>query len=207
MLDTEVLSKVPARALDVVTPLGHVRFAVRAGGWDVPARPELTWGLASGARLCRWRHQAVRLDVLSGRTAAGLPGVTRETTILRVLAREDVGEFVVQAELAGAPEEERTWESAFTAETADAAVSVGGPRADELRRCSREGRHVPPYWSGLIGGDAVERTGGRLTWLLPRIDRGDYAELWVSVAWSAPGGDPGRAVDIDAARVLRELTQ
>ncbi|MGW3963385.1 hypothetical protein ACWED2_26445 [Amycolatopsis sp. NPDC005003] len=207
MLDTEVLSRTAPRALDVVTPLGDVRFAVRAGGWDVPARPELTWGLASGARLCRWRADSVRLDVLCGTTASGLPGVTRETTILRVLAREDVGEFVVQAELTGAPEEERTWESAFTAETADAVVSVGGPGADLLRRCSRAGQHVPPYWSRLVGGDAVERTGGRLTWRLPRIDRGDYAELWVSVAWSAPGGDPGRAVDVDAARVLRELTQ
>ncbi|QKV77718.1 hypothetical protein [Amycolatopsis sp. Hca4] len=207
MLDTEVLSRAAPRALGVGTPLGDVRFAVRAGGWDVPTRPELTWGLASGARLCRWRHEAVRLDVLSGRTASGLPGVTRETTVLRVLAREDVGEFVVQAELAGAPAEERTWESAFTAETADAVVSVGGPAADVLRRCSRAGQHVPPYWSRLVGGDAVERTGGRLTWRLPRVDRGDYAELWVSVAWSAPGGDPGRAVDVDAARVLRELAQ
>ncbi|WIX86185.1 hypothetical protein [Amycolatopsis sp. DG1A-15b] len=207
MLDTEVLSRTAPRALDVVTPLGDVRFAVRVGGWDVPARPELTWGLESGARLCRWRHSSVRLDVVSGPTAAGLPGVTRETTVLRVLAREDVGEFVVQAELAGAPHEDRIWESAFTAETADAAVSVGGPGSELLRRCSRAGQHVPPYWSRLVGGDAVERTGGRLTWRLPRIDRGDYAELWVSVAWSAAGGDPGRAVDIDAARVLRELTQ
>ncbi|MEV4057355.1 hypothetical protein AB0J55_39630 [Amycolatopsis sp. NPDC049688] len=207
MLDTEVLSRTAPRALDVVTPLGDVRFAVRIGGWDVPARPELTWGLASGAWLCRWRHSSVRLDVVSGATAAGLPGVTRETTVLRVLAREDVGEFVVQAELAGAPHEDRTWESAFTAETADAVVSVGGPSADRLRRCSRAGQHVPPYWSRLVGGDAVERTGGRLTWRLPRIDRGDYAELWVSAAWCAAGGDPGRAVDIDAARVLRELTQ
>jgi len=208
MLDTEVLSRTAPRALDVVTPLGDVRFAVHVGGWDVPARPELTWGLEAGARLCRWRHQSVRLDVLCGPTASGLPGVTRETTILRVLAREDVGEFVVRAELTGAPQqEERTWESAFTAETADAVVSVGGPGADLLRRCSRAGQHVPPYWSRLVGGDAVERTGGRLAWRLPRIDRGDYAELWVSVAWSAPGGDPGRAVDIDAARVLRALTQ
>ncbi|WP_103351149.1 hypothetical protein [Amycolatopsis sp. CA-128772] len=207
MLDTEVLSRTAPRGLDVVTPLGDVRFAVRAGGWDVPARPELTWGLESGAWLCRWRHSHARLDVVSGSTACGRPGVTRVTTFLRVLAREDVGEFVVQAELAGAPHEERTWESAFTAETADAAVSVGGPSADVLRRCSRAGQHVPPYWSRLVGGDAVERTGGRLTWRLPRIDRGDYAELWVTVAWSAPGGDPGRAVDIDAARVLRELTQ
>lgn len=207
MLDTEVLSPTAPRALDVVTPLGVVRFAVRAGGWDVPARPELTWELASGARLCRWRHSCVRLDVVAGTTASGLPGVTRVTTILRVLAREDVGEFVVRAELAGAPHEDRIWESAFTAETADAAVSVGGPGAELLRRCSRSGQHVPPYWSRLVGGDAVERTGGRLTWRLPRVDRGDYAELWVSVAWSAAGGDPGRAVDIDAARVLRELTQ
>ncbi|MFF1608101.1 hypothetical protein ACFVYA_09995 [Amycolatopsis sp. NPDC058278] len=207
MLDTEVLSRTAPRALDVVTPLGDVRFAVRVGGWDVPARPELTWGLESGARLCRWRHSSVRLDVVSGSTVSGLPGVTRETTVLRVLAREDVGEFVVQAELAGAPHEDRIWESAFTAETADAAVSVGGPGAELLRRCSRAGQHVPPYWSRLVSGNAVERTGGRLTWRLPRIDRGDYAELWVSVAWSAAGGDPGRAVDIDAARVLRELTQ
>jgi len=207
MLDTEVLSRTAPRALDVVTPLGDVRLAVRVGGWDVPARPELTWGLESGARLCRWRHQSVRLDALCGTTASGLPGVTRETAILRVLAREDVGEFVVQAELAGAPHADRVQESAFTAETANAAVSVGGPGAEVLRRCSRAGQHVPPYWSQLVGGDAVERTGGRLTWRLPRIDRGDYAELWVSVAWSAAGGDPGRAVEIDAARVLRELTQ
>ena len=149
------------------------------------------------------------LDVVSGTTASGPPGVTRETTIFRVLAREDVGEFVVRAELAGAPGDARTWESAFTAETADAAVSVGGPGADLLRRCSRAGQHVPPYWSRLLGGDAVERTGGRLTWRLPRIDRGDYAELWVSVAWSEPGEHPGTgpAVDVDPARVLRELTQ
>ncbi|WP_410593205.1 hypothetical protein [Amycolatopsis sp. lyj-23] len=207
MLDTEVLSRTVPRALDVGTPLGEVRFAVRVGEWNVPARPELTWGLESGARLCRWRHDSVRLDVLCGTTATGLPGVTRETAIFRVLAREDVGGFVVRAELAGAPEEERIWESAFTAETADTAVSVGGPGADVLRRCSLAGQHVPPYWSRLVGGDVVERTGGRLTWRLPRVDRGDYAELWVSVAWSERGGDPGRAVDIDAARVRRELTQ
>ncbi len=207
MLDTEVLARTAPRALDVVTPLGEVRFAVRLGEWAVPARPELTWELPSGARLCRWRSGSARLDVVSGSTASGLPGVTRETTVLRVLAREDVGEFVVRAELAGAPDQDRTWESAFTAETAEAVVSVGGPGAELLRRCSRAGQHVPPYWSRLVGGDAVERTGGRLTWRLPRVDRGDYAELWVSVAWSAPGGDPGPAVDIDAARVLRELTQ
>ncbi|MFB9690613.1 hypothetical protein [Amycolatopsis plumensis] len=207
MLDTAVLARTAPRALDVVTPLGAVRFAARVGGWDVPARPELTWDLDSGARLCRWRSDSARLDVLSGRTASGPPGTTREVTIFRVLAREDVGEFVVEAELIGAPREDRTWESAFTAETADAVVSVGGPSADRLRRCSRAGQHVPPYWSRLVGGDAVERTGGRLTWRLPRVDRGDYAELWVTVAWSAAGGDPGHAVDLDAARVMRELTQ
>ncbi|MGW5719518.1 hypothetical protein ACWEVP_25335 [Amycolatopsis sp. NPDC003865] len=206
MLDTEVLARTAPRALDVVTPLGDVRFAVRAGGWDVPARPELTWGLGSGARLCRWRHQSVRLDVLSGATGSGEPGVTRETTIFRVLAREDVSEFVVQAELAGAPEDVRGGESAFTIETAEAAVSVGGPSAEELRHCSRAGQHVPPYWSKQLA-DAVELGGGRLTWQLPGVERGDYAELWVTVAWSAAGGDPGRAVDIDPARVLRELTQ
>ncbi|MFJ7211818.1 hypothetical protein [Amycolatopsis sp. NPDC098790] len=207
MLDTEVLPEASSRVLDVVTPLGDVRFAVRAGGWDVPARPELTWELGSGARLCRWRHESVRLDVLSGATASGTPGVTRETTIFRLLAREDVSEFVVQAELAGAPVEARIWESAFTAEMAGAVVSIGGPSADVLRRCSRAGQHVPPYWSRLLGGDAVERTGGRLTWRLPAVERGDYAELWVTVAWSAAGSDPGRALDIDPARVLRELTQ
>ncbi|MEV7093462.1 hypothetical protein AB0M80_11550 [Amycolatopsis sp. NPDC051045] len=213
MLDTDVLARIPPRALDVRTPLGAVRFAVRVDGWDVPARPELTWSLDSGAWLCRWRHRSVRLDVVSGPSVPRLPGgyaiVTREVTVFRVLAREDVGEFVVQAELAGAPEDARTWESAFTAETADAVVSVGGPGAELLRRCSRAGRHVPPYWSRLLGGDTVERTGGRLTWRLPRIDRGDYAELWVSVAWSEPSEHPGTwlAVDIDPARVLRELTQ
>ncbi|SFW60240.1 hypothetical protein [Amycolatopsis australiensis] len=214
MLDTEVLSRTPPRVLDVVTPLGDVRFAVRLGGWDVPARPELTWRLDSGAWLCRWRHPSVRLDVVSGRSVprlpAGYPAVTREVTIIRVLARETVGEFVVQAELAGAPADGgSTWESAFTAETADAVVSVGGPGAEKLRRCSRAGQHVPPYWSRLLAGDAVERTGGRLTWRLPVVERGDYAELWVSVAWSEPSEHPGTwsAVDIDPARVLRELTQ
>lgn len=206
MLDTEVLSQAPSRALDVVTPLGDVRFAVRVAGWDVPARPELTWGVGAGARLCRWRHQAVRLDVLSGTTASGEPGVTRETTIFRVLAREDVSEFVVQAELAGAPGDVRGGESAFTAETSEAAVSVGGPGVEELRHCSRAGQHVPPYWSKQLA-DAVELDGARLTWQLPGVERGDYAELWVSVAWSAGDGDPGRAIDIDPARVLRELTQ
>jgi hypothetical protein len=213
MVDTEVLPRTDPRALDVVTPLGDVRFAVRVGGWDVPARPEQTWGLASGARLCRWRHPFVRLDVVAGASVPRLPGgypvVAREVTVFRVLARESVDDFVVRAELAGAPEDGSRWESAFSAETADAVVSVGGPSADMLRRCSRAGQHVPPYWSRLLGGDAVERTGGRLTWRLPRIERGDYADVWVSVAWSAPSEHPGTAVaiDIDPARVLRELTQ
>lgn len=213
MLDTEVLARADPRSLDVVTPLGNVRFAVRVGGWDVPARPELTWGLASGARLCRWRHPSVRLDVVAGPTTPRLPGgypdVAREVTVFRVLARESVDDFVVRAELAGAPGDGSRRESAFTAETADAVVSVGGPAAELLRRCSRAGQHVPPYWSGLLGADAVERTGGRLTWRLPRIERGDYAELWVSVAWSGPSEHPGTAaaIDIDPARVLRELTQ
>lgn len=201
MMETEVLS----RALDVVTPLGDVRFAVRVDGWDVPGRPEQTWGLESGARLCRWRHQSVRLDVLSGTTAVEQPGVTRMTVILRVLAREALSEFVVQAELADPPADVRGGDGAFTAETAEATVSVGGPAADVLRRCSREGQHVPPYWSGQLA-DAVELEGARLTWQLPAVERGDYAELWVSVAWSEAGGDPGRTLDIDAARVLRELT-
>ncbi|WP_410666479.1 hypothetical protein [Amycolatopsis sp. cmx-4-68] len=209
MLDTEVLSRTAPRPLDVVTPLGDVRFAVRVGGWDVPATPELSWGLRSGARLCRWRHPSVRLDVLCGTTAAGPPGVTRAVTIFRVLARETVGAFVVRAELAGAPAQARTWESAFTAETADAVVSIGGPGAEALRRCSRAGQHVPPYWSRLLAGDAVERTGGRLTWRLPAVERGDYAELWVAVAWSEPGEHPDTwpAIEVDPARVLRELTQ
>ncbi|MCR6481548.1 hypothetical protein M8542_01850 [Amycolatopsis sp. OK19-0408] len=206
MLDTEVLSRTPPRALDVVTPVGEVRFAVRVSGWDVPARPEHTWGLGSGARLCRWRHQSVRLDVLSGATAPEQPGITRETVVFRVLAREALSEFVVQAELGGAPEDVEAGEGAFTAKTADAVVSVGGPGVEELRRCSREGRHVPPYWSGELAG-AVELDGARLTWQLPGVERGDYAELWVSVAWSAAGEDPGPAVAIDPARVLRELTQ
>jgi hypothetical protein len=188
-----------------VTPVGAVRFAVRVDGWDVPARPELTWGLDSGARLCRWRHRSVRLDVLSGTTESGLPGVTRETVIFRVLAREPLSEFVVQAELADPPADATGGESAFTVETGDAAVSVGGPGAEALRRCSRVGHHVPPYWSGLAD-DAVELDGTRLTWQLPGVERGDYAELWVAVAGSAAGGDPGRAVDLDPARVLRELT-
>ncbi|MEV6647186.1 hypothetical protein [Amycolatopsis sp. NPDC051371] len=205
MLDTEVLSRTPPRALDVGTPLGDVRFAVRIGGWDVPARPEHTWGLGSTGRLCRWRHQSVRLDVLSGATSPEQPGVTRETAIFRVLAREALSEFVVQAELS-TPDEVRGGEGAFTAETADAVVSVGGPGVEALRRCSREGQHVPPYWSGQLAG-AVELDGARLTWQLPGVERGDYAELWVSVAWSAAGGDPGQAIDIDPARVLRELTQ
>ena len=205
MLDTEVLSRTSPRALDVVTPVGAVRFAVRVDGWDVPARPELTWGLDSGGRLCRWRHRSVRLDVLSGETGSGLPGVTRETVIFRVLAREPLSEFVVQVELADPPVDVAGGESAFTVETADAAVSVGGPGAEALRRCSRAGHHVPPYWSGLAD-ESVELDGARLTWQLPGVERGDYAELWVAVAWSAAGGDPGRAVDLDPARVLRELT-
>ncbi|WP_329054475.1 hypothetical protein OG738_14935 [Amycolatopsis sp. NBC_01488] len=206
MLDTEVLSRAAPRALDVATPLGDVRFAVRIGGWDVPSRPEHTWGLDSGARLCRWRHQSVRLDVVSGTTTPEQPGVTRETVVFRVLAREALSEFVVQAELSGAPEDVEAGEGAFTARTADAVVSVGGPGVEELRHCSRAGQHVPPYWSRQLA-DAVELDGARLTWQLPGVDRGDYAELWVSVAWSAAGGDPGRAVDVDPARVLRELTQ
>ncbi|MEU0529087.1 hypothetical protein [Amycolatopsis tolypomycina] len=209
MVDTEVLSRTDPRALDVVTPLGGVQFAVRLGGWAVPARPELTWGLPSGARLCRWRSESARLDVLSGRTASGPSGVTRDAVLFRVLAREDVGEFVVEAELAGAPASAGVWESAFSAETADAVVSVGGPGAELLRRYSRAGQHVPPYWSRLLGGDAVERTGGRLAWRLPRVARGDYADLWVAVAWSEPDRHPGTwpAVDLDPARVQRELTQ
>ncbi|GAB3136014.1 hypothetical protein [Amycolatopsis sp. NPDC004378] len=213
MLDTDVLSRTPPRALDVVTPLGDVRFAVRVGGWDVPVRPEFTWGLGSGARLCRWRHQSVRLDVLSGATEPRLPDdypvVTRETAVFRVLAREDLSEFVVQAELAGAAEPVSAGESAFTVEGEDAVVSVGGPGVEMLRHCSRAGQHVPPYWSGLLGDDAVGRAGTTLTWQLPVVERGDYAELWVSVAWSAPSGHPGTgdAVDVDPARVLRELTQ
>ncbi|HET6706148.1 hypothetical protein [Amycolatopsis sp.] len=209
MLDTEVLVRTAPRALDVGTPLGDVRFAVHLAGWAVPARPELTWGLRSGARLCRWRSESARLDVLSGRTASGPGGVTREAVLFRVLGREDVGEFVVRAELAGAPEEDRTGDSAFSAETADAVVSVGGPGAELLRRYSRAGQYVPPYWSRLLGGDTVERAGGRLTWRLPRVARGDYADLWVAVAWSEPDRHPGTwpAVDLDPARVLRELTQ
>jgi hypothetical protein len=206
MLDTEVLSRAVPRALDVVTPLGDVRFAVRIGGWDVPAKPEHTWGLGSGARLCRWRHRSVRLDVLAGATAPEQPGVTRETVIFRVLAREALSEFVVQAELADPPADVRGGEGAFTVGTAEAVVSVGGPDVEVLRRCSREGRHVPPYWSEKLAG-AVELDGARLTWQLPGVERGDYAELWASVAWSEAGRDPGRAVDIDPARVLRELTQ
>jgi hypothetical protein len=207
MLDTEVLSRTPPRALDVVTPLGDVRFAVRVGGWDVPAKPDHTRGLGSGAaRLCRWRHRSVRLDVVAGATAAEQPGVTRETLIFRVLAREPLSEFAVQAELADPPAEARGGDGAFTVETADATVSVGGPGAEMLQHCSRAGQHVPPYWSAQLA-DAVALDGARLTWQLPAVDRGDYAELWVSAAWSAAGGDPGRAVDIDPARVLRELTQ
>lgn len=212
MLDTDVLSRTPPRALDVVTPLGDVRFAVRVGGWDVPARPEQTWGVGSGARLCRWRHQSVRLDVLSGTTVPRLPdecpAVTRETTIFRVLARESLSEFVVQAELAGEHDTTREADERFSVEGPGAVVSVGGPSAEMVRHCSRAGQHVPPYWSGLLDGDAVEQTGARLTWQLPAIERGDYAELWVSVAWSAPSEHPGTwaAVDIDPARVLRELT-
>ncbi|WP_439384075.1 hypothetical protein [Amycolatopsis lexingtonensis] len=206
MLDTDLLSRTPSRALDVVTPLGDVRFAVRVGGWDVPARPELTWGLDSGSRLCRWRHQSVRLDVLSGTTEPEQAGVTRETVIFRVLAREALSEFVVQAALADPPPAVRGGEGAFTAATADAVVSVGGPSAEMLLHCSRTGQHVPPYWSGRLD-DAVELDGARLTWQLPGVERGDYAELWVSVAWSGPGGEPGRAVDVDPVRVLRELTQ
>ncbi len=207
MLDTELLSRAPSRALDVLTPLGDVRFAVRVGGWDVPARPELTWGLGSGARLCRWRHRSVRLDVLSGTTRPEQPGVTRETVIFRVLAREALSEFVVQAELADPPPDAAGAEGAFTVGTADAVVSVGGPDVEALRRCSLEGRHVPPYWSGRLAADAVELDGARLTWQLPGVERGDYAELWASVAWSDADGDPGRAVEIDPARVLRELTR
>lgn len=206
MLDTEVLSRTSPRALDVVTPLGDVRFAVRVGGWDVPAKPEHTWGLGSEARLCRWRHRSVRLDVLAGATVPEQPGVTRETLIFRVLAREPLSEFVVQAELSAPPGDVEAGDGAFTVETADAKLSVGGPGGETLRRCSREGQHVPPYWSGQLD-DAVELDGARLTWQLPGVERGDYAELWVSVAWSAADGDPGRAVDIDPARVLRELAQ
>ncbi|WIV60288.1 hypothetical protein [Amycolatopsis nalaikhensis] len=220
MLDTDVLSRaVPPRALDVVTPLGQVRFAVRVAGWDVPARPELTWGLGSGARLSRWRHRAVRLDVLAGpsvpRLPDGFPPVTRETTIFRVLARESLDEFVVQAELTGVPGDAEGGPStgerldAFTVENADAVVSVGGPDVETLRHCSRAGQHVPPYWSGQLADDAVELTGTTITWQLPAVERGDYAELWVSVAWSEPSEQPGTwfAVDIDPARVRRELAQ
>lgn len=206
MLDTEVLSRTPPRALDVVTPLGDVRFAVRVGGWDVPAKPDHTWGLGSGARLCRWRHRSVRLDVLAGATAPEQPGVTRETLIFRVLAREPLSEFVVQAELSAAPGDVGAGDGSFTVGTADAVVSVGGPGAEALRRCSEDGRHVPPYWSGKLDG-AVDVDGARLTWQLPGVDRGDFAELWVSVARSAADGDPAAAVDVDPARVLRELTQ
>jgi hypothetical protein len=219
MLDTDVLSRTPPRALDIDTPLGAVRFAVRVGGWDVPAHPELTWGLESGARLCRWRHRSVRLDVLSGpsepRLPDGCPAVTRQTTIFRVLAREPLSEFVVQAELTGLPETAEGGGSsgehleAFTVETADAVVSVGGPDVDMLRGCAKAGQHVPPYWAGRLGDDAVELANpARLTWQLPAIDRGDYAELWISVAWGEPSEQPGTwlAVDIDPARVLRELT-
>jgi len=211
MLDTDVLSTTRPRALDIETPLGGVRFAVRVDGWDVPARPELTWGLDSGAWLCRWRHRSVRLDVLSGPSAPrlpdGYPAVTRQTTIFRVLAREPLSEFVVQAELSG-PDEVKASDAAFTAETADAVVTVGGPDVEALRGCARAGQHVPLYWSGALSDDAVARAGARLTWQLPAIDRGDYAELWVSAAWSEPSEHPGtrRAVDVDPARVLRELT-
>jgi hypothetical protein len=211
MLDTDVLSTTRPRALDIDTPLGAVRFAVRVDGWDVPSRPELTWGLDSGAWLCRWRHRPVRLDVLSGPSAPrlpdGYPAVTRQTTIFRVLAREPLSEFVVQAELSG-PDEVNASGAAFTAETADAVVTVGGPDVAALRGCARAGQHVPLYWSGALGDDAVDRAGARLTWQLPAIDRGDYAELWVSAAWSEPSEHPGtrRAVDVDPARVLRELT-
>jgi hypothetical protein len=211
MLDTDLLSTTRPRALDIDTPLGAVRFAVRVDGWDVPARPELTWGLASGAWLCRWRHRSVRLDVVSGPSAPrlpdGYPAVTRQTTIFRVLAREPLSEFAVQAELIG-PAEVSTAEAAFTAESTDAVVTVGGPDVDMLRVCARSGQHVPPYWSGKLADDAVEQEGSRLTWLLPAVGRGDYAELWISAAWSEPSEHPGtsRAIDVDPARVLRELT-
>ncbi|MEA5359150.1 hypothetical protein VA596_06340 [Amycolatopsis sp., V23-08] len=211
MLDTDVLSTTRPRALGVDTPLGTVRFAVRVGGWDVPARPELTWGLDSGAWLCRWRHRSVRLDVLSGPSAPqlpdGYPAVTRQVTVFRVLAREPLSEFVVQVELSG-PEDMTASGASVTAETADAVVTVGGPDVEALRACARAGQHVPPYWSGALAGDAVGLDDGRLTWQLPAIERGDYADLWVAAAWSEPSEHPGtrRAVDVDPARVLRELT-
>ncbi|WP_328612801.1 hypothetical protein OHS18_26845 [Amycolatopsis sp. NBC_00355] len=211
MLDTDVLSTTRPRALGITTPLGAVRFAVRVGGWDVPARPELTWGLDSGGWLCRWRHRSVRLDVLSGPSTPhspdGGPAVTRQTTIFRVLAREPLSEFAVQAELLG-PQEVSPHDAGFTAESADAVVTVGGPGVEALRGCARAGQHVPPYWSAALADDAVEQDGSRLTWQLPAVDRGDYAELWVSAAWGEPGEHPGThlAVDVDPARVLRELT-
>lgn len=211
MLDTDVLSTTRPRALGIETPLGVVRFAVRVDGWDVPARPELTWGLDSGAWLCRWRHRSVRLDVLSGPSAPhrpdGYPAVTRQTTIFRVLAREPLSEFAVQAELIGAGDVSPA-DAGFTAGSADAVVTVGGPGVEVLRGCARAGQHVPPYWAGSLTEDTVEREGARLTWLLPAVDRGDYADLWVSAAWSAPSEHPGtcRAVDVDPARVLRDLT-
>lgn len=218
MLDTEVLARASPRPLDVATPLGTVRFAVRVSGWDVPARPEFTWDVPSGARLLRWRHPSVRLDVLSGRTVPRLPEVRCHSTVFRVLAREPLSEFAVQAELTGMPADayrgvdtgERL--DAVTIETADAVVSVGGPDVELLRSCARLGHHVPPYWAGQLPDNAVEiEAPARLIWQLPPVERGDYAELWVSVAWGEPGGPGGQpatrlAVDVDPARVLRELT-
>ncbi|MFD8491936.1 hypothetical protein [Amycolatopsis sp. NPDC059657] len=183
-------------SFDVIeTPLGVVGFSCRLGGGK--AQVDLRVG-------------PIKPDL-----PAHFPPVTLWAAVWQVVAREPVPEVTLTAALTGIPDDavgdydtgERL--AAFTFETADVAVTLGGPDFESVREDAESGEHMPGRWVDELDEFTVEMAEpARLIWRLPGLEPGESVRLAVAVAWAEPSEEyltTYSAVSVSTDYAVRQL--
>ncbi|SDX29569.1 hypothetical protein SAMN05421504_102941 [Amycolatopsis xylanica] len=181
---------------DVIeTPLGVVGFSCRLGGGK--AKVDL------------------RIGPIEPDLPAVYPPVTLWAAVWHVVARDPVPEVTLTAALTGIPDDavgdydtgERL--DAFTFETADVAVTLGGPDFESVHEDAALGEYLPSRWVGELDEFPVEMAEpARLIWRLPGLEPGESVRLAVAVAWAEPDEEylpTYSAVSISTEYALRQL--
>ncbi|WP_370945761.1 hypothetical protein AB5J62_42760 [Amycolatopsis sp. cg5] len=184
---------------DVIeTPLGVVGFSCRFGGGNAQVK--------------------LRVAPIEPDVPADFPPVTLWAAAWHIVAEEPVPEVTLTAALTGIPEDavgdidsgERL--EAVTFQTADVAVTLGGPDYELVHAYAASRDYLPSRWVDELDEFPVEiAEPARLIWRLPGLKPGESVKLAVAVAWGEPSEYSvssyavDSAVDRSADSVYRQL--
>ncbi|GLW70892.1 hypothetical protein Kpho02_31910 [Kitasatospora phosalacinea] len=202
----------PAAAPDFVTPLGPLAFTAELDGVPLPARPDRSWRLPSGALVVRWDGRGVELELLVtayepepvgfARTAAGACGA-----LWCLRTRREVRRPVFTAALTGPPPgtsaDYNGSQGVASLEVAGGGfeLALSGDDAEAICERADGDPDVPARWAAhreamyrrsVHWGEHYLYERCALRWTLPELLPGEHVLLPASAAWLPvdPEADP-----------------